>query len=101
MSKFTRTQIIEILREGAALETPKARGLTARIIEALAAAITAGNVVELRGLGTFETRERKGRKAHNPRTLAPVDVPARRIVFFRPCGKLKAAMNHQEGTPEN
>jgi DNA-binding protein HU-beta len=91
-AKFTRTQIIEILQSGAGLGTPKARGLTARIVEALVAAIAAGETVELRGFGSFETRERKARKAHNPRTLAPVDVPARKAVIFRPCGKLKKAV---------
>jgi nucleoid DNA-binding protein len=93
MSKFTRYRIVEILRSGAGLETPKAREVSGRIIEILAAAITAGETVELRGLGTFEVRKRKAYKAHNPRTLAPVDVPAHRIVFFRPCSKLKAALN--------
>jgi nucleoid DNA-binding protein len=100
MSKFTRSRIVEILRSGAGLETPKAREVTGRIIEALAGAIAAGETVELRGLGTFEIRERKAHKAHNPRTLAPVDVPAHRIVLFRPCGKLKKAMNRQEGPSE-
>jgi nucleoid DNA-binding protein len=67
-------------------------------VEALAAAIAAGETVELRGFGSFETRERKARKAHNPRTLAPVDVPAHKAVIFRPCGKLKKAIM---AAPEN
>jgi nucleoid DNA-binding protein len=97
MSKFTRSRIVEILRSRAGLETPKAREISGRIIEALAAAIAAGETIELRGFGSFETRERKARKARNPRTLAPVDVPAHKAVIFRPCGKLKVAMNHQGG----
>jgi nucleoid DNA-binding protein len=59
--------------------------------------MTAGEVIELRGLGTFEVRERKAYKAHNPRTLAPVDVPAHRVIFFKPCRKLKNAL--KGGTP--
>jgi nucleoid DNA-binding protein len=72
MSKFTRTQIIEILRSGAGLETPKAREVSGRIVKALAAAIAAGETIELRGLGTFESRERKAdtdrRKRHPDRS---------------------------------
>jgi nucleoid DNA-binding protein len=94
MSKFTRSHIRATL-EASGLEAHQARELTGRIIEALAAAIIAGEVIEFRGLGTFEIRERKARRAHNPRTLAPVDVPARRTVYFRPCGKLKAALREQ------
>jgi DNA-binding protein HU-beta len=93
MSKFTRPRIIGILQSGAGLEVYQARKLTGRIIDALGAAIAAGEVIELRGLGTFEVRERKAHRAHNPRTLVPVDVPARRVVFFKPCRKLKEAMN--------
>jgi nucleoid DNA-binding protein len=87
---------MEILRSGAGLEVRQARELTGRIIETLAAAIAAGETVELRGLGTFEVRERKARRAHDPRTLAPVEVPARRTVSFKPGRKLKEAVNVPE-----
>ncbi|GHU14147.1 hypothetical protein FACS1894161_4650 [Spirochaetia bacterium] len=92
MSKFTRSRIAEILQSGAALEMPQAQKLAGRIIEAMTAALVAGEVIELRGLGTLETRERKGRMAHNPKTLAPVAVPPRRRVVFRPGSELKAAL---------
>ena len=97
MSKCTRSRIVDILRSGAGLEVSQARELARRIIESLAAAIAAGEVIELRGFGTFEVRERKTRRAHNPRTMAPVDVPARRVVFFKPGQELKAIL--KGGTP--
>jgi integration host factor subunit beta len=95
VSKFTRAHIRAIL-QAAGLNICHARKLTDRIIGDMAAVIAAGETVELRGLGSFTTKARKARRAHNPRTLAPVDVPARRVVFFRPCRKLKAAMNAPE-----
>jgi nucleoid DNA-binding protein len=98
MSKFTCSRIREILRSGAGLEVHQARELTSRIVEAMAAALATGKVIELRSLGTLETRERKGRIAHNPRTLAPVEVPAHKVIIFRPCGKLKKAVS---AAPEN
>jgi nucleoid DNA-binding protein len=81
MSKFTRRHLWAIL-EATGMDHGKAAALTNQIITALAAAITAGETIELRGLGTFETRERKERTAHNPRTLAPVSVPAHRVIIF-------------------
>jgi nucleoid DNA-binding protein len=92
VGKFTRERVTEILRSGANLDSRQARQLSARIIEALAAALASGEAVELRGLGTFEVRERKAYRAHNPRTLAPVDVPSRRYVLFHPGSELKAAL---------
>jgi integration host factor subunit beta len=91
MSKFTRAHIRAIL-EAAGMDYRQARELTGRIVEALAAAITAGEMIELRGLGTFGVREHKAYRAHNPRTMAPVDVPARRVIFFKPSRKLKNAL---------
>jgi nucleoid DNA-binding protein len=90
--KFTRINIQEIIQSGAGLDTRRARELTGRIIEALAAALTAGETVELRGLGTLEVRERKGHMAHNPNTGEAVIVPSRRRVLFRPGAELKAAL---------
>jgi nucleoid DNA-binding protein len=95
--KFTRAHIQEIIRSGAGLDIHQARAITARIIEALAAAIIAGQAVELRGLGTFLLKSRKSRKAHNPKTGKPVDVPAHKAVVFRPCGRLKAAVKNLTG----
>ena len=92
MSKCTRSRIVEILRSGAGLEARQARKLTGRIIEALAAAIAAGEAIELRGFGAFEVRERKEYRARNPITGEAMIVPPRRRVLFRPGQELKAAL---------
>jgi nucleoid DNA-binding protein len=89
--KFTRNGIQAILIADG-IKPEQARTLTARIIEAMTAALRAGKVIELRGLGTLEQRTRKARTAHNPRTLAPVSIPARRAIFFKPSMKLKASL---------
>ena len=97
-NKFIRTDLRAVLT-AAGMETNQALKLIAQIIEALADALAAGKVIELRGLGTLEPRERKARAAHNPRTLAPVNVPARRVIFFKLSGKLKSALNREGGLP--
>lgn len=43
--------------------------------------------IELRNFGVFEVKERKPRKARNPRTGEEVDVPAKFVATFKP-GKL-------------
>ena len=53
------------------------------IIEVL---VTEGRI-ELRNFGVFEVRERKPRKARNPRTGKEVDVEAKRVATFKP-GKM-------------
>jgi nucleoid DNA-binding protein len=93
--KFTRSDLWKIL-QSAGMDHLQAAALINKMIAALSSAIEAGKVIELRGLGTFEVRERKAYKAHNPRSMAPVDVPARQAVIFRPSGKLKASVKTLE-----
>ena len=93
--KFTRADIAKTIAD-AGIERFKAAGLALAIVQAMADALAFGKAIELRGLGTFETRERKARTAHNPRTMAPVNVPARKVVAFRPAVSLKKALNGKE-----
>jgi nucleoid DNA-binding protein len=90
--KYTRADIAKAIA-GAGIESRTAAGLALAIVKSMADALIAGKVIELRGLGTLEHRARKGRTMHNPRTMAAVEVPARRVVFFKPSGKLKKAIN--------
>jgi nucleoid DNA-binding protein len=94
--KFTRTGILAALI-AAGMATEHARHVIALVFDTLAAALAAGKVIEIRGFGTFEPRERKARIARDPRTLAPVNVPTRRVIFFKPAGKVKKALNGKEG----
>ena len=45
--------------------------------------LSLGNRLEFREFGVFEVKERKARRAQNPRTLEKVDVPAKRVVKFK------------------
>jgi integration host factor subunit alpha len=64
-----------------------------RIIDLFFDQIKAGllkdRVIELRGLGTFEIRTRKGRKARNPKTGDSVIVQDHGVAHFRPGRELK------------
>ncbi len=42
-----------------------------------------GNRLEFREFGVFEVKERRARRAQNPRTLEKVEVPAKRVVKFK------------------
>ncbi|MDR0474177.1 MAG: integration host factor subunit beta [Treponema sp.] len=95
--KFTRNGIRAVMI-AAGIEPEQARTLTANIIEAMAEALAAGKVIELRGLGSLEVRERKAHKARNPKTGEPIIALARRRVVFHPGRELKAALRKPPGT---
>ena len=52
-----------------------------------------GGRVELRGFGTFSTREREARTGRNPRTGESVDVPAKRVPYFKPGKEMRERLN--------
>ena len=52
-----------------------------------------GGRVELRGFGAFSTRQRKARTGRNPRTGEAVDVPAKRVPYFKPGKEMRERLN--------
>jgi integration host factor subunit beta len=52
-----------------------------------------GGRVELRGFGTFSTRLRDARVGRNPRTGDPVDVPSKRVPYFKPGKEMRERLN--------
>jgi hypothetical protein len=53
----------------------------------------AGGRVELRGFGAFSTRQRDGRTGRNPKTGVTVDVPEKRVPYFKPGKGMKERLN--------
>ncbi len=52
-----------------------------------------GGRVELRGFGAFSTRDRDPRKGRNPRTGESVDVPSKRVPYFKPGKEIRERLN--------
>lgn len=52
-----------------------------------------GEEIELRGFGSFRFRERGARAGRNPRTGDPVQVPPKRVLYFKPSKLLKKKIN--------
>lgn len=59
----------------------------------IAARLADGGRVELRGFGAFSTRGRDARKGRNPRTGETVDVPGKRVPYFKPGKEMRARLN--------
>jgi integration host factor subunit beta len=63
------------------------------ILQAMTAALAEGRRIELRGFGGFSASIRPAYCGRNPSTGAPVDVPARSTIAFRPGAPLRARLN--------
>ena len=63
------------------------------LFESVIGALQSGDKIEIRGFGSFRTRQRQPRVGRNPKTGARVDVPAKRIPYFKPSKELKDLVN--------
>jgi integration host factor subunit beta len=61
--------------------------------EAIKDALLKGEEIEIRGFGSFRFRTRTSRSGRNPRTGEPVDVPPKRVLYFKPSKLLKEMIN--------
>lgn len=59
------------------------------ILSAIGDALGRGERVELRGFGSFYTKERNARVGRNPKTGASVHVPAKVVPQFKPGKELR------------
>lgn len=69
------------------------------VFSAVADVLLKAGRVEIDGFGTFELHTRKARRARNPRTGEPIEVPAKVTVKFKPTGALKRQAGQLPGAP--
>jgi integration host factor subunit beta len=63
------------------------------VFDSMTDALAKGERIEIRGFGSFRTRQRRGRTGRNPKTGAKVEVPPKKIPFFKPSKELKDHVN--------
>jgi integration host factor subunit beta len=82
-------QVVEITRKDSEV-------VVETIFESIVRSLRSGDKIEIRGFGSFRTRQRKSRVGRNPKTGSRVEVPAKKIPFFKPSKELKDVVNHSE-----
>jgi nucleoid DNA-binding protein len=92
------------LVEGISVHTGVSKNHTAIIVDhlldAVCRALSEGKHIEIRGFGTFKVRERRARRARNPRSGSEVLVPAKLVPVFKPSKELKAQVLEGSEAPE-
>ena len=81
---MNKTELTAAMAENSGLTKKDCEAALAAFTCAVETAMKGGDKVQLVGFGTFEAKERPARVGRNPRTGAPVRIPARRAVRFRP-----------------
>jgi len=87
--KLTKAEIIEKIYPQVNVSKKNIHRILDLFISELKGGLLTDKVIELRGLGTFEIKMRKGRKARNPKTGESVEVMDHGVAVFRPGRELK------------
>ncbi len=94
---MTKADLIDEISRSVEMSRKDSEVIVDTIFDSIVESLRAGDKIEIRGFGSFRTRQRKARTGRNPKTGEKVDVPARRIPFFKPSKELKEGVN---GAPE-
>jgi integration host factor subunit beta len=92
---MTKADLIKLIAEKSEMTFNDAETVVNEILSSMINALQEGDEIELRGFGVFRQRQRNARTGHNPKTLKPVKIPAKRVVYFKIGKELKEAMLKQ------
>ena len=95
---MTKADLIENVARAAQMSRKDSEIIVETIFESVVKSLRAGDKVEIRGFGSFRTRQRRPRIGRNPKTGTRVEVPAKTIPYFKPSKDLKDLVNSASGT---
>ena len=93
---MTKAALVEEVARVAELTKKHSEVVVDAVFESIINALQRGEKIELRGFGSFRLRRREPRKGRNPKTGDRVDVPSKRVPYFKPGKELKELINSKE-----
>jgi integration host factor subunit beta len=90
---MTKAELIEDVSRAAELSRKDSETVVETIFDSIVRSLRNDDKIEIRGFGSFRIRQRKSRIGRNPKTGARVDVPAKKIPYFKPSKELKDLVN--------
>ena len=95
MSTITKKDLVDRIAHSNNTKCTIVKPIVQDLLNEIIAELAKGNRIEFRDFGVFEIKMRKARKAQNPKTLEPVNVPAKRTVKFKMGRIMKQKLNGQ------
>ena len=95
---MTKAELVEEVSRVSDLTKKHSEVIVDTVFRSIIEALHRGEKIELRGFGSFRLRKREPRKGRNPKTGDKVDVPPKKVPYFKPGKELKELIN-KEPTP--
>jgi len=100
-SAMTKADLIAIVADRLKITQVQSSIIVEAALKSVVSALQKGEEVEIRGFGSFRFRNRAPRKGRNPKTGEKVDVPPKKIPYFKMGKELKALLNGAGPTGES
>ncbi len=90
---MTKADLVEKVASTIKLTKKETEVIVAIIFQSITDSLSGGDKVEIRGFGSFRIRERNARIARNPKSGERVEVPAKKVPFFKAGKELRAMVD--------
>src|SRR5262245_9674033 len=97
---MTKADLIQEVARAAELTIKDAEAIVNEIFQAMIDSLKKGDEIELRGFGTFRQRERRARRGRNPKTGQAVEIPPKRVTYFKLGKELKSLLAKSDSQVE-
>lgn len=81
---MNKTELIASIAKKTDLTNAKAGQALEAFMSSVTESLTSGDAVTIPGFGSFTAVQREARKGRNPQTGAPITIPAKKVVKFKP-----------------
>jgi len=96
----TKADLIEEVSRVVEMTRKDSEVIVEAIFDSVVRSLRTGDKIEIRGFGSFRTRQRQPPVGRNPKTGSRVEVPSKRIPYFKPTKELKDLVNESKAEPE-
>ncbi|EIM62716.1 HU family DNA-binding protein [Desulfobacter postgatei] len=86
---MNKLELIQVLKDKTKLNKQEASEVVRLFFDSLTEAMINGDRIEIRGFCSFFIKEYAGYTGRNPKTGKTVQVPAKKLPFFKPGKELK------------
>jgi integration host factor subunit beta len=97
---MTKAELIEEVSRVVEMTRKDSEVIVEAIFDSIVRSLRGGDKIEIRGFGSFRTRQRQPRVGRNPKTGTRVEVPSKRIPYFKPSKELKDLVNTSSSRAE-
>ncbi len=98
---MTKAELVEEVSRVSDLTKKHSELIVDTVFTSIIDALQRGEKIELRGFGSFRLRQREPRKGRNPKTGDKVDVPPKKVPYFKPGKELKELINKEPLPPRD